>query len=140
MPRKIYITEADIQKLKKLVDDEADNTADKQHVLDLGMELARAQIVSADQLPGDVITMNSKVLLRIDGAQEEVSLVYPNEADVAANSISVLSPIGTAILGYREHDRFEWNVPSGTAKVEVLKVVYQPEAAEKLRDANKSSS
>lgn len=131
MSRKIYMTKADIQKLKKLVDDEMDNPQDKQHVLDLNMELMRAEIVPVDQLPGDVITMNSEVLLRVDGTEEKVSLVYPHEANVAENRISVLSPIGTAILGYREQDRFTWSVPSGTAQVEVIKVIYQPEAAEK---------
>jgi regulator of nucleoside diphosphate kinase len=133
MSRRIYVTEADIQKLKKLVDDEMDNTKDRKHVLDLGMELARAEVVAVDRLPDDVITMNSKVLLSVDGAEEEVWLVYPHEANVAENKISVLSPIGTAILGYRERDRFEWSVPGGTANVEVIKVIYQPEAAEKRR-------
>jgi hypothetical protein len=73
-----------------------------------GEELARAQIVAGGELPADVITMNTRVLLRVDGAEEEVSLVFPNEADVAQNRISVLSPIGTAILGYRTGDTFEW--------------------------------
>ncbi len=132
MSRKIYMTGADIQKLKKLVDDEVDNAKDQKFLADLGMELARAQIVPEDRIPADVITMNSDVLLRVDGVEEKVSLVYPHEADVAENKISVLSPIGTAILGYREHDRFTWSVPSGTASVEVLKVIYQPEAAEKI--------
>ena len=133
MPRSIYVTEEDIQKLGKLVRDEEDNLKDQRHVRDLDEELARAQVVAAGALPTDVITMHSKVLIRVDGAEEEISLVYPDEADVVNNQISVLSPIGTAILGYREGDIVEWHVPGGTAQVEVVQVLFQPEAAAKGR-------
>jgi len=131
MARNIYMTEADHQKLNKLLIDQQDNLKDQQHVDDLERELLRAQVVPEGKLPGDVITMNSRVLLRVDGAEEKVELVYPGESDALSGRISVLSPIGTAILGYREGDRFTWRVPSGTAQVEVVKVLYQPEAAGK---------
>jgi regulator of nucleoside diphosphate kinase len=71
------------------------------------------------------------VSVLLDGAQETISLVYPHEADVSENKLSVLSPIGTAILGYREGDAVAWPVPSGCVKVEIKKVVFQPEAAQK---------
>ncbi len=132
MSRKIYITEPDMKKLKEIIDDEIEYAKDKDHVRELDLELTRAKVVSDEKLPNDVITMNSKVLLLLDGTEEEVSLVYPNEADVSQSKISVLSPIGTAILGYREGDSFEWKVPSGITKVEVKKVIYQPEAWERL--------
>jgi len=132
MSRKIYITEPDMKKLKEIIDDEIEYAKDKDHVRELDLELTRAEVVSDEKLPNDVITMNSKVLLLLDGTEEEVSLVYPNEADVSQSKISVLSPIGTAILGYREGDSIEWKVPSGITKVEVKKVIYQPEAWERL--------
>ncbi len=140
MPREICITREDLHKLKKLMDDGAYHSKDDRHVLELCGELARAQVVPADCIPGDVITMNTKVLLRVNGEEEEVTLVYPNEADVSQNCISVLSPIGTAILGYRERDSFEWNVPTGTAQVEVIRVLYQPEAAQKTQNAGETET
>jgi len=127
MSRKIYVTEADKQKLKKIIDDAIDDK--NKEFKELDAELARAEVVGINKLPADVITMNSRVLLLMDGIEEEISLVYPHEADVSQNMISVLSPVGIAILGYREGDTVEWRVPSGIIKVEVKKVLYQPEAA-----------
>jgi regulator of nucleoside diphosphate kinase len=140
MARKIYVTEADFQKLRKLLIDQQDNLKDQQHVGDLERELDRAQVVPEGKLPGDVITMNSRALLRVDGAEDEVTLVYPGEADALSGLISVFSPIGTAILGYREGDKLEWSVPSGSAQVEVVKVLYQPEAAQKAAQAGRSAA
>jgi regulator of nucleoside diphosphate kinase len=131
MSRKIYITEPDMHKLRKIVDNEIEYANDQQHLHDLKQELMRAKVVANSQLPADVISMNSQVSVLLDGAQETISLVYPHEADVSENKLSVLSPIGTAILGYREGDAVAWPVPSGCVKVEIKKVVFQPEAAQK---------
>ncbi len=138
MSRKIYITQPDMHKLRKIVDNEIEYAKDQQHLNDLKQELMRAEVVANNRLPADVITMNSQVIVLLDGAQETISLVYPPEADVSENKISVLSPIGTAILGYRESDVVEWPVPSGCVRVEIKKVVFQPEAAQKntLQSAN----
>lgn len=133
MLRKIYITEPDKQKLQKLIDGRIHDDVNKKYIMELESELRRAETVSLGEIPSNVITMNSKALLLVDGIEEEVSLVYPDEADVAGNRISVLSPIGTAILGYAEGDALEWNVPEGITKVEVIKVLYQPEAENKLQ-------
>jgi regulator of nucleoside diphosphate kinase len=75
--------------------------------------------------------MNSRVRLRdLDsGEQMEVSLVYPSASDAAAKKISILAPIGTAILGYRKGDVVEWEVPAGMRRLEVEDVLYQPEAS-----------
>lgn len=128
MSRKIYITENDKQKLQKLIDDAIqDDIKNKEYMKDLIAELGRAEVVRTCDLPDRVITMNSRVLLIMDGLEEEISLVYPHEADVSKNNISVLSPIGTAILGYSEGDTVEWRVPSGVTNVEVKKILYQPE-------------
>ncbi len=131
MSRRIIITEQDMQKLKKLVDAEIDDAKNKPHVLDLDNELKRAEIVSKNEIPDDIITMNSSVLLSLDGMDETITLVYPHEADVDNNMLSVLSPIGTAIIGFREGDVVEWAVPSGITIIDIKKVIYQPEAVEK---------
>ncbi len=130
MSRKIYITEADKIRLKKLIDDEfcGEKKKDK-YILALDQEIDRADVVDAGNIPGNVITMNSKVLLDLNGEEMEASLVYPQEADWGKKKLSVLSPIGTAILGYKEGDHIEWEVPSGVTEIQIKKILYQPEAA-----------
>ena len=131
MARKIFITETDLERLKKTVDDLIKSIPDgREYVRDLDRELDRAAVVTNEGLPRDVITMHSKVSLLMDGGEKEtITLVYPNEIDPEENRISVLSPIGTAILGYREGDVIQWEVPSGKTKITVEKILYQPEAS-----------
>jgi regulator of nucleoside diphosphate kinase len=94
-------------------------------------ELARAEIVGVDEIPAGVITMNSRAeLLDLHtGERMEFTLVYPVDADIEAGKISVLAPLGTAMLGYRVGDEFEWIVPYGLRHLKVLAVHFQPEAA-----------
>ncbi len=130
MSRQVYITENDRIRLKKLISDALlEGLQSDKSFGELNREIEKAKIVDIKQLPGDVITMNSKILIQLGENEEEVTLVYPQEADLIENKISVLSPIGTAILGYREGDTVEWTVPSGVMEVKVKKILYQPEAA-----------
>ncbi len=94
-------------------------------------ELARAEIVSPEDIPPDVVTMNSKVVLRDIDTSERMTytLVFPNKANIKTGAISVLAPIGTAILGYAKGDIIEWPVPSGVRRICIEEVLYQPEAA-----------
>ncbi|HSV27617.1 MAG TPA: nucleoside diphosphate kinase regulator, partial [Sedimentisphaerales bacterium] len=94
-------------------------------------ELKRAKVVPSTKIPSNVVTMNSKVLLRDMNTLEttEYTLVFPKDANIEAGAISVLAPIGTAILGYREGDSVEWAVPAGVRRIQIEKVLYQPEAA-----------
>jgi regulator of nucleoside diphosphate kinase len=129
MSRKIYITESDKDKLLKLINKgKYEEFKNNINLKELEAEINRAEVTSVDNLPEDVITMNTKVLLLIDGTEEDLTLVYPSEADMLENKVSVLSPIGTAILGYSEGSIIEWKVPNGTSKIEVKKVLFQPEA------------
>jgi len=57
------------------------------------------------------------------------TLVFPSDADLKNGKLSVLAPIGTALLGYRQGDIFNWKVPGGTMKIKVLEILYQPEAS-----------
>jgi regulator of nucleoside diphosphate kinase len=97
----------------------------------LEAELERAEIVGVDEIPADVITMNSRAeLLDLDtGERMEFTLVYPMDANIEAGKISVLAPLGTAMLGYRVGDEFEWIVPYGLRHLKVIAVHFQPEAA-----------
>ena len=97
----------------------------------LKRELARTKIVDANDLPPDVITMNSRAeLLDLEsGEQMEFTLVFPSDANIEAGKISVLAPLGTAMLGYRVGDEFAWIVPYGVRRLKVTAVHFQPEAA-----------
>jgi regulator of nucleoside diphosphate kinase len=129
VPDEIYITEIDKDRLKKLITNELWNGGEAGSVRDLVRELDRANIVGQKQIPRDVVTMNSRALLSLNEDEIEVSLVYPGEADSEKQKLSVFSPIGTAILGYGEGDRIEWEVPSGLSRIHIRKILYQPEAA-----------
>lgn len=130
--RRIYITELDKARLEELIAVVGEfGGQDKDHLDSLAGELDRAEIVSSQAIPPDVVTMNSRVVLR-DLATSEVktySLVFPRDAAIGAGKISILAPIGTAILGYAKGDVVEWQVPAGTRRIRIEDVLYQPEAA-----------
>jgi regulator of nucleoside diphosphate kinase len=130
--RSIYVTEFDHKRLLDLLDAEsAFGTRNRSDLIGLQNELARAHIVSAQAIPPDVITMNSKVTLVDLSLDEEMTyvLVFPADADATQDRISILAPIGTAMLGYKVGDAFEWQVPDGLRKLKVKAVLYQPEAS-----------
>ncbi|HNP61151.1 MAG TPA: nucleoside diphosphate kinase regulator, partial [Nitrospirales bacterium] len=101
------------------------------HLEGLSEELDRANIVDPKDIPPDVVTMNSRVRLSDTSKDEDLiyTLVFPRDADAEAGKISILAPIGTAILGYKVGDIIEWPVPLGIRKVKIEEVLYQPEAA-----------
>ena len=128
----IYVTEADYRRLTGLIETTRDrNGVDREYVNLLEAELERAEIVDPKRIPANVITMRSKVRLKdlVNGETKIYSLVFPTEANFSEGKISVLAPIGTAILGYKLGDSIEWPVPSGLRKLKVDEILYQPEAA-----------
>ncbi|MCB0104359.1 MAG: nucleoside diphosphate kinase regulator [Caldilineaceae bacterium] len=130
--RTIYITAFDVERLRNLIGDAKRlQRHGNEYLKSLEIELTRARVVAATDVPPDVITMNSKVCLRDLDSQEELNviLVFPRDADIMQNKISVLAPIGTAMLGYRVGDIFAWNVPDGIRQLQVETILYQPEAA-----------
>lgn len=126
--RNIFLTSADMKRLEALVESAR---AGREDLRRLQQELALATIMDAADLPADVITMNSQARLQDVDSGEEMTytLVFPDRASVEEDRISVLAPIGTAMLGQREGDEFEWEVPGGKVRLRVIKVLYQPEAA-----------
>ncbi|MGB4785506.1 MAG: GreA/GreB family elongation factor, partial [Candidatus Acidiferrum sp.] len=82
-------------------------------------------------IPADTVTMHSHVRVRdLDtGGESTYTLVFPSDADIAKGKISILAPIATALLGYREGDEIEWPTPGGRRRLNVIRVLYQPEAA-----------
>ncbi|HET6823396.1 MAG TPA: nucleoside diphosphate kinase regulator [Anaerolineales bacterium] len=130
--RIIQITELDRKRLIDLIVDAQSGEYRKSVYLEnLRGELERAQIVAPQEIPGDVITMNSTVALTdLDTGEEETyTLVYPENADTTQGKVSILAPVGTAMLGYRVGDVFEWEVPAGKRRLKVTKIHYQPEAS-----------
>ena len=131
MRDRIFITETDYDKLCRLVAGRRGSRADADHLNELEGELERAEVLAGKRtVPPDVITMGSEVrLMDVDTGEIKVyRLVFPSEARTE-NSLSVLAPIGTAILGYRVGDVIEWRVPKGVRRLKVLDVLFQPEAA-----------
>jgi regulator of nucleoside diphosphate kinase len=128
----LIITRADRQRLGTLVDKAAQaGLVERRHLDELEAELERATAVEPQEVPADVITMNSTVRLRDLDADEsfEFTLVYPRDADADEGRVSVLAPVGTAMIGYRVGDVIKWSVPAGTIRLKVEEVVYQPESA-----------
>ncbi|MDD5451928.1 MAG: nucleoside diphosphate kinase regulator [Desulfovibrionales bacterium] len=130
--RNIYITEFDKARLEELiaVADEFGGH-DRKDLDSLAEELDQAEIVSSKDIPPDVVTMNSKVVLRDLSTSEKMTyiLVFPSDANIDTGAISILAPVGTAILGYAKGDIIEWPVPSGIRRICIEEVLYQPEAA-----------
>jgi len=138
MARDIFITEEDHEKLMQLIAGARQQRRNIAHVEQLRAELERAHLVPADDIPPDVVTMNSQLLLRdLDtGEEQTITLVFPRDANVDQRRVSVLAPLGTAILGYRDGDIIEWKMPGRTRRLQIERVVYQPEADSKTMHAD----
>lgn len=130
--RQIVITEFDLERLEALVE-KADRRSSREgrNLDELEGELMKAEVVPSAGIPPDVITMNTRVCLQDIESGEDVvyTLVFPADADLESGKISVLAPVGTALIGYRTGDRITWPVPGGTRRLKVKKILYQPEAS-----------
>ena len=132
----ITISSTDFRGLLALVNSaRLDRRVPAENLEALERELSRATVVDPSEIPAEVVTMNASVLFRdLDSDEiEQYTLVYPSKADVRRDRISVLAPIGTALLGYRVGDIVEWRVPSGKRRFEIVDVV--PMASQRLDEA-----
>lgn len=130
--KNIVVTELDYERLRKLIESARQfRHHDLEHLAALEGELDHATIVKAGEVAGDVVTMNSRVRVKDlnDGREFTYQVVFPGNADVAKNRISVLAPIGTGLLGYSAGTTLEWRVPSGLRRFRILAVEYQPRSA-----------
>jgi regulator of nucleoside diphosphate kinase len=125
--REIYITRRDIQRLRSII--EIYNGNDAPYVERLEEELDRAKIVDSRDIPSDVVTMNSIVRIKDmdSGDEKTLILVFPGKKDATEKAVSMLAPIGTALIGYREGDSIEWEVPAGKKRLQITEIIYQPE-------------
>jgi regulator of nucleoside diphosphate kinase len=127
--RGIFIADDDRLRLDALIRRALDQNAQQSaYLAALAGELGRARVVPRAEVPPDVVTMLSTVRLRDleTGEEETYTLVYPDEADIGAGRLSVLAPVGTALLGYRAGDVVEWPVPAGVTRFRIEEVVSRP--------------
>ena len=98
---------------------------------DLAWEIQRGTEVRPQEVPPDVVTMNSSVRVSDLGTakSEVITIVFPSDANYEDGKVSVLAPLGTALLGYRVGDVVYWHVPRGVRQLRIDEILYQPEAA-----------
>ncbi len=107
---------------------------------DLSEELDRAIVVPSERMPPDVVTMHSRCIY-IDenvGVQREIELVYPDEADPNERKVSVLAPIGSALLGLAAGQSIDWELPGGRIhRLRVLRVIHQSNVSTETPEAHR---
>lgn len=130
LPPSLIISSRDLARLEALLD----SPVLSRHPAALALldELNRAEVLPPEQVPADVVTMHSRVECEdiATGEDHILTLVYPNEADVERGRVSILAPVGSALLGLSVGQTIDWPVTGGrTLKLRVRSVRYQPEAA-----------
>lgn len=124
----IYIAQEDIRRLRPLAAALPAKTSSDGAASLLG-ELDRAIVLAREALPPDVVTVNTRVRFKdlASGEEEEYVIAWPERADAAAQRVSVLAPIGTALLGYQLGDEISWPTPGGVRRLEIIRVEPVPE-------------
>jgi len=126
----IIINELDAERIDRLLEQPA--FASLPIASALNDELDRAQMCAPQDMPANVVTMNSQVKFRdlTTGEVRPRTLVYPAQMTDSSTQLSVMAPVGAALIGLRTGDTIHWELPGGTAThLEVLELVWQPEAA-----------
>jgi len=125
------ITQADFTRITNLLGGmRAFSERDSVNVRKLHDSLTQATVVSSGEVPENVVTMNSRITVRIPetGEQDEYTLVYPEKADYRKGFISILAPLGAALIGSRVGETISWEVPKGQRNLEIREIHFQPEA------------
>ena len=126
----IILSARDVVRVERLLAGASARGLETRAVLE--RELERAEVREPADIPADVVTMNSEVLCTdlSQGTERRLRLVYPDQADAAQGRVSVLSPVGAALLGLRAGGEIDWPLPGGRAtRIRVQAVTWQPEAA-----------
>ena len=120
----IFITEPDAARLRGLLAGRAGDSRDQEHLDELASELERANVVAANAVPPGVVALHSQVRV-VDlatGERQQLTLVFPWEASPLAGRVSVLAPLGCALMGYREGDVVDWLMPGGPRRLRIEEV------------------
>lgn len=129
---KIILSKLDYSRIHKCIQDARQaNTIGINEAENLLNELKSAKVVEPEEIPANVVTMNSVVRISFPETRKTLKfrIVYPDQANIKENRISIFSPVATALIGYRVSDEIEWIVPSGLTKLRIDEIIYQPEAA-----------
>jgi regulator of nucleoside diphosphate kinase len=122
----LIITARDLARLRHVIDLHDTPTAEQ-----LDSELQRATVVPSEEVPPTVVTMNSQVVYEdcATGDRRTVRIVFPHEADAGHGKVSVMAPIGSALIGLSVGQETEWRMPGGRKRIRVVEIRYQPEAS-----------
>jgi regulator of nucleoside diphosphate kinase len=130
--KKLILNKLDYLRIKKAIENAKQvKSINANEAADLMTELDSATIVEPKDIPSDVVTMNSEVKISFlnNNRQVRFKIVYPKEANLKENKISIFSPIATALIGYKAGDEVEWIVPAGPTRIRIDEIIYQPEAS-----------
>lgn len=128
MKPRIVISSLDVERLENLLESLTNNAFPGKENLEA--ELARADVVDPEDIPATVVTMNSTVRFKVESSLDDhlLTLVYPKDLDATGDKISILAPVGGALLGLSQGDEIEWPKPGGgVLHVRIEEVTYQPE-------------
>jgi len=127
----------DYNLLKTYLNNRSGKTSfDRQNAEDLFAELKKAKLVSKDEFPADVVRLNSTVRIKPEDKDHvmELTIVTPDKADIKERKISIMSPIGTALIGFRQGRNVKWQVPSGKKTFTILEVNNGKEGQESIKN------
>jgi regulator of nucleoside diphosphate kinase len=129
---KLIINRLDYARIKKSINDARQSgSISNSDAEKLMAELDAAEVVDPEAIPNNVVTMNSivKVCFLHNDKQVQFQLVYPDQANLKEQKVSIFSPVATALIGYKVADEIEWVVPTGLTRIRIDEIIYQPEAA-----------
>lgn len=126
----VRITEPDAERLM-LLSRYVNSPVDGQHLIDLERKISEADICAPEEIPPDIVTMNSRVLVRFADTRETatVTVVFPSRTNAQHQRISVLGSFGRALLGAQVGEEIEYISGLGRRRCRVEQILYQPEAA-----------
>lgn len=130
MEKEILVTEFDLERLESLLDMCWGRSGfDEKNLESLQKKIFNCIVVPPEFIPNNIITMNSTFTVENEVTKEKktYTLVFPEDADIRGNKISILAPIGIAILGHKVGESIEWIAPSGLKKMKFIEIHYQPE-------------
>ena len=126
LKEQLILTKDDYQLLRSYLSGRGQKTSfDRKNAEGLQAELKKAKLVSAEEFPGDVVRLNSKVKIKSERSDKvmEITLVTPDKANIKNRLVSIMAPIGTALLGFRQGKKVKWQVPGGKTTFTILEVV-----------------
>jgi regulator of nucleoside diphosphate kinase len=127
----LVISSFDKQRLMRLLNSSVTAAEQREELEDLAREINRGTEVQPQEIPRDVVTMNSTIRVTDveTGSTHTYTIVFPADADYEKGKISILAPLGTALLGFRVGDTVDWSMPRGIRRLRIEEIIYQPEAA-----------